>query len=227
MHPGVWEIVQQKAKLGALPKDSPEYQLLKHQFNDLIKDYYYPRILKTRLKAFYEGKDLPQPQEQWDAETSFSITKEQLGNLWFGKNGKLNLVHMGDNLYKQMVCSDRGCTLLPVTDKVLTARQLKMKQVSLHESLCEMLDRPNPCAAIEERYIDLYSSCMQRDSLRVFRKLGFFKGVQRHPGDPLSRQPGESSRNRLLRDAEAQRSIQEWLNHFNAAPQEELEALSG
>jgi len=101
------------------------------------------------------------------------------------------------------------------------------KQSLLHENLCEMLGRPNPCDPIGEPTLRVYTRCMQQDSLQVFRKMGFFRGIQRQPEDPLSLQPGETGRHRLLRDLESQLSLQEWLNHFNAAPQDRLEALSG
>lgn len=136
-------------------------------------------------------------------------------------------MQVGDYAYKQLVCTDRGCKLLPVADKETAAFEMKRKQSLLHENLCEMLNRPNPCNGFEDPTMDSYTRCMQLDNLEVFRKMGFFKGIHRQPEDPLNLQPGETGRQRLLRDLESQQSIQEWLNHFNAASQDRLEALSG
>jgi hypothetical protein len=183
--------------------------------------------MESRIQNYVDQQGLTPPSEQWAKETSFSTTPEQLGNLWFGKNGKLSLVQGSDGEFKQMVCTDRGCTLMPASNKSATLQQLALKRSTLHENLCEALERNNPCEQFGTRTSPVYHHCLQQDSLRVFRKLGFFRGVNRQPEDPLSLQPGETPRQRLLRDTEAQRSIQEWLDHFDAAPQMELEALSG
>lgn len=226
--PGSLELENQNAKYKLMAEGSPEQELLRDQLK-FMKDYYGPRIVQAHLEKLYRQKGLALPEEQWaaEAEQDYSLTKEQLGNLWFGKNGHFSLVQTSPTEYKELVCNDRGCNLMPVTDKTISKRKLQLQQSLLHDNLCELLERPDPCAGVGKRYGQPYIYCMQQDNLRVFRKLGFFQGVNRDPADPLSLQPGETPRQRLLRDREAQASIQEWLNHFDAAPQEELEAFPG